>query len=406
VASSLARRAALSRPLTIGGRSSVPELQRQPHPAREVCAPALHKRGGGDKHGVLLDSAVPRRAAARSPILPDQGVLVAGLPTASGSFGHPGRHVSNHEAAAAASKDPAANGRVAKATDEPPPVLFASSREHVQHHEINLVGERDVLEVISGEKGAKAFGKRAPARSRCRAGDLGATACRESLGSSASARRPALLSAPAVERDGMRVLHRPEFNINRFKHSDLQGAGRPVGMIDRPPHCALLACAGAVASSRAGCRLGRGLRFGRALLGLGVEGAQLDRGLAHAGRDEVEAQVPGLVAILEGDADARPGGRLRRAGRTMQPRAEPMPHGRLQPMDPLARITHDPRVMGGRPCIRGLRMTVGTILGLLAAGKSAEDILTAYPYLEPDDIRAALSYAAWRAEEVELPLSP
>ena len=74
-------------------------------------------------------------------------------------------------------------------------------------------------------------------------------------------------------------------------------------------------------------------------------------------------------------------------------------------MDPLARITHDPRVMGGRPCVRGLRMTVGTIVGLLAAGKSAEDILPAYTYLEPDDIRAALSYAAWRAEEVELPLS-
>ncbi len=58
----------------------------------------------------------------------------------------------------------------------------------------------------------------------------------------------------------------------------------------------------------------------------------------------------------------------------------------------------DPRVMGGRPCIRGLRMTVGTIVGLLAAGKSAEEILAAYTYLEPDDIRAALSYAAWRAE--------
>lgn len=75
-------------------------------------------------------------------------------------------------------------------------------------------------------------------------------------------------------------------------------------------------------------------------------------------------------------------------------------------MDPLTRITHDPRVMGGRPCIRGLRMTVGTIVGLLAAGKSAQEFLVAYPYLEPDDIPAALSYAAWRAEEVELPLSP
>lgn len=71
-------------------------------------------------------------------------------------------------------------------------------------------------------------------------------------------------------------------------------------------------------------------------------------------------------------------------------------------MDPLARITHDPAVMGGRPCIRGLRVTVGTIVGLLAAGQTAQDILKAYPYLEPEDIPAALAYAAWRSEEVEL----
>lgn len=74
-------------------------------------------------------------------------------------------------------------------------------------------------------------------------------------------------------------------------------------------------------------------------------------------------------------------------------------------MDALSRITHDPKVMGGRPCIRGLRVTVGTIVSLLAAGKTAEDILSAYPYLERDDINAALAYAAWRTEEIELPLS-
>ena len=73
-------------------------------------------------------------------------------------------------------------------------------------------------------------------------------------------------------------------------------------------------------------------------------------------------------------------------------------------MDLLQRITRNPAVMGGRPCIRGMRVTVGTIVGLLATGRSHEDILQAYPYLEPDDIRAALSYAAWRTEEVELPL--
>jgi len=70
----------------------------------------------------------------------------------------------------------------------------------------------------------------------------------------------------------------------------------------------------------------------------------------------------------------------------------------------LQRITHDPAVMGGRPCIRGLRVTVGTVIGLLAAGRSAEEILTAYPYLEPDDIKAALTWAAWRVEEIEVPL--
>ncbi|WP_437653613.1 DUF433 domain-containing protein [Sorangium sp. So ce1182] len=70
----------------------------------------------------------------------------------------------------------------------------------------------------------------------------------------------------------------------------------------------------------------------------------------------------------------------------------------------LARITHDPAVMGGRPCIRGMRVTVGTIVGLLAAGHPVEEVLELYPYLERDDVMAALSYAAWRAEEVELPL--
>jgi uncharacterized protein (DUF433 family) len=73
-------------------------------------------------------------------------------------------------------------------------------------------------------------------------------------------------------------------------------------------------------------------------------------------------------------------------------------------MDLLQRITRDPAVMGGRPCIRGMRVTVGTVVGLLAAGRTHEEILQAYPYLESDDIRAALSYAAWRTEEVELPL--
>jgi uncharacterized protein (DUF433 family) len=65
------------------------------------------------------------------------------------------------------------------------------------------------------------------------------------------------------------------------------------------------------------------------------------------------------------------------------------------------RITHNPLVMGGKPCIRGLRVTVGTVLGLLATGKPRERILEAYPYLEAEDIDAALAYAAWRLEEHE-----
>jgi uncharacterized protein (DUF433 family) len=61
--------------------------------------------------------------------------------------------------------------------------------------------------------------------------------------------------------------------------------------------------------------------------------------------------------------------------------------------------------MGGKPCIRGLRLTVGTILGLLAAGRSEEEILKAYPYLEREDIQAALTYATWRVEEREVTVS-
>jgi len=61
-------------------------------------------------------------------------------------------------------------------------------------------------------------------------------------------------------------------------------------------------------------------------------------------------------------------------------------------------------VMGGKPCIRGLRVTVGTIVGLVAAGHSTEEILKAYPYLEHEDIKQSLAYAAWRAEEIEVPL--
>ena len=69
------------------------------------------------------------------------------------------------------------------------------------------------------------------------------------------------------------------------------------------------------------------------------------------------------------------------------------------------RITFAPDVMGGKPCLRGLRVTVGTIVGLLAAGHDAPDILRLYPYLEADDVQQALEYAAWRAEEIDIPLA-
>jgi uncharacterized protein (DUF433 family) len=66
-----------------------------------------------------------------------------------------------------------------------------------------------------------------------------------------------------------------------------------------------------------------------------------------------------------------------------------------------SRITHNPAVMGGKPCIRGMRVTVGMIVGLLATGDTPQEILDAYPYLEAEDIPAALDYAAWRLQETE-----
>ena len=74
-------------------------------------------------------------------------------------------------------------------------------------------------------------------------------------------------------------------------------------------------------------------------------------------------------------------------------------------MKNLERITLNPEVMGGKPCIRGLRMTVGTIIGLLASGLTSEQVLKMYPYLQQEDILAALTYAAWRSEEIEVPLA-
>ncbi len=71
----------------------------------------------------------------------------------------------------------------------------------------------------------------------------------------------------------------------------------------------------------------------------------------------------------------------------------------------LNRITFNPEIMGGKPCIRDMRVTVGTVVSLMASGHTLEEILKAYPYLEIDDLYQALSYAAWRTEEVEVPLA-
>jgi uncharacterized protein (DUF433 family) len=72
----------------------------------------------------------------------------------------------------------------------------------------------------------------------------------------------------------------------------------------------------------------------------------------------------------------------------------------------LTRITFNPEVMGGKACIRWMRISVSAIVGLLAAGRERDEILKAYPDLEGEDIREALRYAAWRVEELDMPLAP
>lgn len=74
-------------------------------------------------------------------------------------------------------------------------------------------------------------------------------------------------------------------------------------------------------------------------------------------------------------------------------------------MNTFTRITQNPEIMGGKPCIRGLRVTVGAIVGQIGAGCSIDQILADYPYLERDDILEAVRYAAWRAQEREIDLA-
>ncbi|HHW4675554.1 MAG TPA: DUF433 domain-containing protein [Xylella fastidiosa subsp. fastidiosa] len=74
-------------------------------------------------------------------------------------------------------------------------------------------------------------------------------------------------------------------------------------------------------------------------------------------------------------------------------------------MEQFNRITQHPGVMGGKACIRGMRITVGMVVGQIGSGHSVDEILTDFPYLEHDDIMQALRYAAWRADEREIMLA-
>ena len=74
-------------------------------------------------------------------------------------------------------------------------------------------------------------------------------------------------------------------------------------------------------------------------------------------------------------------------------------------MNVFDRMTHDPKLLGGKPTIRGMRVTVGMVVGLIGTGRTVEQVLSDYPYLEREDVLQALRYAAWRAEDREFALS-
>jgi uncharacterized protein (DUF433 family) len=75
-------------------------------------------------------------------------------------------------------------------------------------------------------------------------------------------------------------------------------------------------------------------------------------------------------------------------------------------MSQFPRITRNPAVMGGKACIRGMRVTVGMIVGQIAEGATADELLEEFPYLEREDVSEALRYAAWLAQEREIDLAP
>ena len=74
-------------------------------------------------------------------------------------------------------------------------------------------------------------------------------------------------------------------------------------------------------------------------------------------------------------------------------------------MEQFDRITQDPGIMGGKPCIRGMRITVSRILSQIGAGETIEELIDDYPYLEREDILQSLQYAAWLAQGYEIAIA-
>lgn len=74
-------------------------------------------------------------------------------------------------------------------------------------------------------------------------------------------------------------------------------------------------------------------------------------------------------------------------------------------VDAFTRITQNPAIMGGKPCIRGTRITVGMIVAQIGAGLTIDQLLADYPHLQRNDVLEALRYAAWRAQEREIALA-
>ena len=74
-------------------------------------------------------------------------------------------------------------------------------------------------------------------------------------------------------------------------------------------------------------------------------------------------------------------------------------------MEVLERITIDPKVFGGKPCIRGMRFPVSKVLDLMSSGMTHKEILRDYPYLEEEDLCQALKYAAWVLQEEQVEIS-